>query len=385
MLVDEAHVYSQAINDWMEAEPDTWFVGLTATPGRVGMRDEWEDLVVGTTTQELIDLGYLSRFQVFAPSTADLSNVQIKAGEYVTAQADEAMSDKKLVGDIVSNYLIHGQDRPTLAFSVSVAHARRMAQEFEDAGIPSAAVDASHDTLERQAVQQAFRRGDIRVIWSVRTMTTGVDLPVSGIIDAAPTCSTMLHQQKIGRGLRVNPGTEDLVIWDHAGNTNRLGFVTDLDWSSLPPGSRGDKAEEKRDEPLPKVCQECAAMMPPKVKICPNCGAERKPPSGYIETEDGELVALTPEPLPDKDFTLEQKQQWLSDLLRIANERGYKSGWAKHKYRAKFGVWPHHSLAHVMSDEPSPEVRSWVKAKMIAYVKARDAKKAPQSAGEARV
>jgi superfamily II DNA or RNA helicase len=242
-----------------------------------------------------------------------------------------------------------------------------MAEEFDAAGIPAASVDASTVSLERQAIQRAFKNGDIRVIWSVRTMTTGVDLEVSGIIDAAPTQSAMLHQQKIGRGLRKNPGTEDLVIWDHAGNTLRLGFVTDLDWSELPSGTREEGA--KRREPLPKECTSCHSLMPPKVKVCPHCGEERKPPSGFVDAEDGELVAITPEP-EKRDYPKATKQLWWSGILKIASERGYKQGWAAHKYKEKFGVWPR-GLMDIAS-EPSPEIRSWVRSRQIAFAKARE-------------
>ncbi len=366
VIVDECHVFSQAVVDWMAAEPDLIFVGLSATPGRSGMATEWDDLVVGTTTRELMDLGFLSQFTVYAPTEPDLSGVKIVAGDYQAKGAAEVMEDRGLVGDILQNYVLHGEGRPTLGFAVNVAHAKRMADEFTTAGIPSAYVEARTDTLERQALQDQFRRGDLQVIWSVRTMTTGVDLPVSGIIDAAPTRSAMLHQQKIGRGLRVNPGTEDLKIWDHAGNTLRLGFVDDLDWSELKRGTREIK-EREASEPLPKKCQDCANVMPPKTKECPICGAAQKPPAGWVETEDGELVAINRK-VKGKEYTGEEKKVWYQALVSIARERGYSDGWAFHKFREKFGVGP--SSAKVAGPVPA-QVRSWVKSRQIAYAKAK--------------
>jgi DNA repair protein RadD len=368
VLVDEAHVFSKAVADWMRERPDLVFVGLTATPGRAGMADEWDDLVVGVTTRELIDQGYLSRYSVFAPSTADLSGVKIVRGEYQADGAAEAMSESGLVGDILSNYLLHGEGRPTLGFAVTVAHAKHMAERFTEAGIPSAYVEASTDTLERGAIRDAFTHGDIRVIWSVRTMTTGVDLPVSGIIDASPTRSAMLFQQKIGRGLRINPGTEDLIVWDHAGNTQRIGFVEDLDWSALPGGKRGE-GERQQKTPTPKPCGCCGALMPPRVKVCPSCGTERKVPSGYIETADGELVPLKRD-ASRAHVAVSVKMDWYGSLLWIAAERGYAKGWAYFKYREKFGVAPA-AFFPAEPVDPLPEVRSWVKHRQIAYAKAK--------------
>lgn len=370
VLVDECHVFSQAITDWMKARPDLVFVGLSATPGRTGMADEWQDLIVSVTTSDLIEMGYLSKYTVYAPSTPDLSGVKIVAGEYQAKGAAEVMEQSGLVGDILQNYLLHGENRPTLGFAVNVAHAMRMADEFTAAGVPSAYVEARTDTLERQAIQAQFRRGQLRVIWSVRTMTTGVDLPVSGIIDAAPTRSAMLHQQKIGRGLRVNEGTEDLKVWDHAGNTLRLGFVHELDWSQLPDGKRVVAKVERKD-PLPKECSTCHFLMEPKTKVCPCCGEERKPPTGFIETADGELVPLNAV-TGRADVPMPVKQEWYSGLLGFAQERGYAPGWAFHSFKDKFGVQP----AAALKKKPKPpnvEIRSWVKSRIIAKAKAREA------------
>ena len=55
-------------------------------------------------------------------------------------------------------------------------------------------------------------------------------------------------------------------------------------------------------------------------------------------------------------------------LTHIALERGYKAGWASHKYKEKFGHWPPADTAPI---PPSPEVLSWVRSRNIAYAKAR--------------
>jgi len=54
-------------------------------------------------------------------------------------------------------------------------------------------------------------------------------------------------------------------------------------------------------------------------------------------------------------------------LAYIAVERGYKPGWAAYKYKEKFGAWP--PRGNVVPIEPSPEVLSWVRSRMIAYAR----------------
>ncbi len=204
-------------------------------------------------------------------------------------------------------------------------------------------------------------------------MTTGVDLPVSGIIDAAPTRSAMLHQQKIGRGLRVNPGTEDLKVWDHAGNTLRLGFVDELDWSELRGGKREVK-EREASEPLPKKCQGCANVMPPKCKECPVCGEAQKPPAGWVETQDGELVPINRE-VAGREVSVAEKQDWYRQLIGLALERGKKPGCACYQFKEKFGVYPSTQFDKTPKG-PSAAVRSWVKSRAIAYAKRKEAQHA---------
>jgi len=55
-------------------------------------------------------------------------------------------------------------------------------------------------------------------------------------------------------------------------------------------------------------------------------------------------------------------------LTHIALERGYKAGWAAHKYKEKFGHWPPAKTAPI---PPSPEVLSWVRSRNIAWAKAK--------------
>lgn len=365
VVVDEAHIRSKAIQDW-QAQSDAVFVGLTATPGRAGMADEWDALVVGSTIRELIDAGYLSDFRVFAPAEPDLSKVKTVAGDFHQGQASEVMQDAALVGDVVTTWLERGEDRPTLCFAVDRAHARGLASRFEAAGVATGYVDAFTDTVERAVIADRFKRGEIKVVCNVRTLTTGVDWPVGCIVDAAPTKSPMLHVQKIGRGLRVNPGLDDCVIFDHAGNALRNGLVTDIPWSVLPPKSkRGEPKERKKTETMPKACPECAFVKPAKTLICPACGHKSEPPRRDVEAADGELVEFKKGKARKED-----KQAWWSGLLQIAKERKRSRGWASHTYRDRFGVWP-----RGLWDEPGiprPEVRNFVLAKDIRYAKSQE-------------
>lgn len=222
-------------------------------------------------------------------------------------------------------------------------------------------------------INRQFREGELRVICSVRTMTTGVDLPVSCIIDAAPTLSEMLHIQKIGRGLRVNPGTEDLVIFDHAGNLLRLGMPDEIEYDQLDATEPGEKQMRKlgKSEKLPKKCSNCAALH--SGLTCPFCGHERKPVSG-VESAEGKLVQIGGK---SRRATRADKQAFWSMALWLADQRSYKPGWPRNLYFQKFGVWPRGLDATPMT--PDRDFINWEKSRRIAYARRKDAEQGAQA------
>ena len=368
VIVDECHFTAKSIDKMMSDLDRVHFVGLSATPWAKGMGRFWQDLCIPVTICELIEMGFLSQFTAYAPDIPDMSGVKKTAGEYQEAGSADAMSDKKLIASILETWLDKGGNRPTLAFGVNCAHAQAMQAEFEAAGISTGYCDAFTDRVQMGRLERQFRAGEIKVVWSVRKLTTGVDWPVSCIIDAAPTASEMLHVQKIGRGLRVNEGSEDCLILDHAGNSLRLGLVTDIHHEKLDDSEKGEKQRKPVAEKLPKECANCGALH--AGKVCPFCGHERKPQPD-VDVEDGELVELTSKTKPP---TKEEKQRWYSGLIWLGRQRGYKNGWAANKYRDKFGVWPR-SL-EVVPVAADAEIMNWVKSRAIAYAKKQEKIKA---------
>ena len=364
VMVDECHISAIAVKKLMQDRPDVFFIGLSATPWAKGMGLLWEDMVTPCTIGELIEHGYLSEFRVFAPDIPDLSNVKTVAGDYNEAGAAEVMEGTALMASVVDTWLAKGENRPTLLFGVNCAHAKNLQLAFERAGVATAYCDAFTDIVERKRIERLFRSGEVKVACSVRTLTTGVDWPVSCIIDAAPTKSIMLHVQKVGRGLRVNPGTEDLLVLDHAGNSLRLGLVTDIHRDRLDTTPPGEKQISERKEKLPKACSQCDTLH--TGLTCPSCGHERNPVAG-IETAEGELIELTPKKVKSEAATREDKQRIYSMALWLAKERGYKSGWAANKYREKTGVWPRGLEETLIA--PDAAFMNWEKSRRIAWAK----------------
>ena len=382
VVVDEAHRWFKLYERWMQDE--AWqkvpFVGLSATPWTKGLGKFYDDLIIASTTKELIKLGYLSEFRVFAPSHPDLSGVKTVAGDYHEGELSGAMQEGTLTADIVTTWLEKGEGRSTLCFAVDRAHARNIQKQFDKAGVLTAYIDAFTDIQERSEIERKFHRGDVQVVCNVGCLTTGIDWDVRCIILARPTKSEMLFVQIIGRGLRTANGKKDCIILDHSDTHSRLGFVTDIHHEKLSMGQRSEKEQQPRDklQPLPKECPSCSYLRPAKVQVCPSCGFKPEKQS-EIECIEGELVELDEKGKrkSNKDTTWDDKILFIRQLRGYALEKGHKDGWVAHKYKSKFGVWPNDP--RVSNATPMlccKEVRSWIISQNIRYVKSKEKRSA---------
>jgi len=375
VLVDECHMMFKMYDAWM-ADPE-WqnvpFIGLTATPWAKGMgaAGRWDDLIIGTTTSDLIKLGHLSDFKVFAPAHPDLTGVKTVLGDYEIKGLGHAMDKKNLVADIVSTWFDKGEKRSTICFAVNRIHAMNIKQQFETYGVNAAYMDAFTSLYERADIVKRFQAGEIKVICNVGVLTTGFDADVRCIILARPTKSEILYTQMIGRGLRTADGKDHCLILDHSDTTLRLGFVTDIFSGALDDGRKKKASVTQKAAPLPKECPSCSFLKPPKTKTCPACGFTPSPRCDVV-VDEGELMEITKsKKIKASEANMAEKQKFYSELLTHAMLRGFNRGWAAHAFRDKFKVWPASTLLSTPADNISIQTQSWITARNIRVAKAK--------------
>ena len=195
------------------------------------------------------------------------------------------------------------------------------------------------------------------------------------IIDARPTKSVIRNVQGLGRGLRTAPGKDNLIILDHAGNTRRLGLVTDIDSDVLDDGDAIVSAERKKDRIVPKIilCPECHAVLPkPKPQKCPQCGHFFWAVTPYRESDD-QLIEFGAGAIGVKRVaTLEEKQHWYGAFLWICDEKRKKRGKAFYLFQDRFKEKPPWSWQTCVKPvPPSLEQRNFVRSRDIAFAKSR--------------
>ena len=383
IVIDEAHVQWEALYKLMDGPvwADKVVIGLSATPWAKGMGLHWTKLIIGATIKELIEEKILCGFRVYVPAEeVNRGKVHIVKGEFDEGEASLAMREKRIVGDVVKTWIEKWNQDRTFMFCVDRAHAKEQQSAFEQAGIPFGYIDGTMLMEWRRPVFEAFREGRIKGIASVGCLSRGVDEDVHCIIDAQLTNSEMNLVQKIGRGLRNPHGNDkELLILDHAGNTINLGMVTDIYHDQLDSRKPSDKEPAYAGDNKPKKphkCSQCHCLIPYGTAKCPVCGFVVVVKS-KTQHEDGELIELTygspakkkKEPKPDP-FT---KQEFYSGFLYIAQERGYKEGWAANAYREKFDVWPR-GLDKIATP-PTSAVQKWDQHRRIAFAKSKAAPK----------
>jgi DNA repair protein RadD len=387
VMLDECHRWFTFYEKWLGTKDvrvpewiDVPVIGLSATPWTKGLGDWFDHYHKAASIQEMIDAGNLSKFVVYAPSHPDLSNVRTVGGDYHIEELSLAMQERRLVADAVGTWLSLADRRPTLCYAVDRPHAKKLQQQFTEAGVKCGYQDHTTKDTEREQIRRKFHSGEFEVVVNVETLTTGIDWDVRCISMCRPTKSDMLFTQIVGRGLRpAPPGTppkDHCLILDHSDNHLRLGMVTDVDESYV--GLREGKTptHDNRTDAirLPKACPKCAFLKLPKMAQCPGCGFVATVVS-RIEPEPGELRELKPKPKrPLSDgpmMTQTDKALFFAELKGYAFQHGYKEGWASNKYRERVGTWPANDMRHVQMLAPRPSTASWIKSRAIAWAKSK--------------
>jgi DNA repair protein RadD len=380
VVVDECHHCPAAsYRKIIDAYPNAILLGLTATPCRGdgrGLGGIFETIIETPQVAELIEGGYLVKTRVYAPVIPDLKGVRVQAGDYVESQLADRMDRPKLIGDIVTHWHKYGDRRMTVAFAVNVAHSVHMRDEFIKSSVRAEHIDGTTPKPERDATLARLASGEIELVANCMVLTEGWDMPEVGCcILARPTRKMGLYRQMIGRVLRPAPNKADAIILDHSGAVFRHGFAEDhVEWT-LDPDRRAESASHSAREEYGSTsklleCTQCGAIREGG-KACFHCGflPQRGPRDIIIEA--GELGLVDGKrriKLDTADPIV--RAQWHGMLAYIANEKGYARGWIGHKYKEKFGTWPAWG-AIAQPIVPSPEVRSWVRSRMIAYAKRR--------------
>jgi ATP-dependent helicase IRC3 len=214
-------------DDW----PGT-LLGFTATTARgdgKGLDGVFERIVYTRSLPEMIGDGYLVPLRGFRIATdADLTRLSRGGADFREDELEEAIDIEERNALVARSIQELARDRRTIAFCVTVNHARNLRRALSTLGVPAGIVHGAMQPDHRAQALAAFREGRTQVLTNVAVLTEGFDDPeVSCIAMARPTRSEGLYAQCVGRGTRLAPGKKDCLILDFVD-------LYDLDLCTLP-------------------------------------------------------------------------------------------------------------------------------------------------------
>lgn len=342
LVIDEAHhsiagSYLAIIKKW----PGAKILGVTATPHRAdgyGLDSVYESMVLGPTTAELIERGFLSPFRYFdPPMVADLSAVRKKGHDFNLEDLELAMDKPTITGDCIKYYIRYCFGKPGITFTVSRKHAEHVAMMYRSQGINAVALDGTASDSARLSIMSDYAKGVIKQLVTVDLVSEGFDVP--NIVCASmlrPSESEGLVIQQIGRVIRPAPGKDCAFIFDHVGHRRKFGLPDQpRAWSLY--GTRGlqKSGVVQRVAPVSQ-CPECYCSFSPAA-VCPFCGHVMATGGRKIQEVEGELQEVTNINVVTSRKKEEGRAQTLEELIALGESRGYRypKQWAKYKLEAR--------------------------------------------------
>jgi DNA repair protein RadD len=376
LIIDECHVLRRSTVNFLKNNPQIKVIGLTATPFTKGLGDIYTHIIGASPTGDLIEKGWLVPLKVFIAKEIDMTGAKKIAGEWSADQVSER--GMRIVGDVVSEwakktYEIFGKPVKTIVFCAGVDHGKELAKRFEDAGFNFKSISYKEDDDYKRMIIEDFSRPDTDINGLIATdiLTRGFDVTDVMIgVSARPfSKSFSSHVQQMGRVMRPHEGKEYGVWLDHSGNYLRFkddwDRVFDYGVDSLDGGLEEKAKKEPTDkEKVEAKCPSCGALWIWKSDECGECGHVKKK-IAQIQVLDGELQELA---VANSKLKIDNRQ-FFQELMHYATSRGYKEGWAAHKYKEKFGVFPKNIPKDMKP--PSPQTLNWIKSRMIAYSKSK--------------
>ena len=223
IIVDEAHhcisdSYQRVLQHFNEAN----VLGVTATPDRGDMKNlgvYFESLAYEYTLPKAIKEGYLSPIKALTlPLTLDLTGVGQQAGDFKAADLGTAL-DPYLhqIADEMVNYCM---DRKSVVFLPLIKTSQKFRDILQEKGFQAAEVNG--ESTDRAEVLADFDGGKYNVLCNSMLLTEGWDCPsVDCIVVLRPTKIRSLYSQMVGRGTRLYPGKDDLLLLDFLWHTER--------------------------------------------------------------------------------------------------------------------------------------------------------------------
>ena len=213
IIVDEAHhaispSYQTVLNQFPEAK----VLGVTATPDRGDKRSlarYFEGIAYEYGLKTAVAEGYLCPITAKTiPLEIDMNSVTVSIGDFQVDSIAESL--EPYLPQIAEAIRIHASARKTVVFCPLIS----IAQEL--AGMIPGAREVNGNSADRKEILDWFdKAGPGAVLCNAMLLTEGWDCPSCDcVVVLRPTKIRSLYCQMVGRGTRLFPGKDNLLLLD---------------------------------------------------------------------------------------------------------------------------------------------------------------------------
>ena len=223
IVIDEAHHaisdgYQRVLEHFSEAN----VLGVTATPDRGDMRNlgsYFDSLAYEYPLVDAIKSGYLSKITAITiPLELDLSTVSQQGGDFKASEIGTALDP--YLEQIADEMVKQCKNRKTVVFLPLVKTSQKFRDILNEKGFRAAEVNG--ESKDRAEILEDFDKDKYNVLCNSMLLTEGWDCPtVDCVVVLRPTKVRALYSQMVGRGTRLAPGKENLLLLDFLWHTER--------------------------------------------------------------------------------------------------------------------------------------------------------------------
>lgn len=333
IVIDEAHhALSEGYQKVLKHFEKAKVLGVTATPDRGDMKElgtYFESLAYEYPLPKAIKEGYLCRIKAMTiPLKLDISSVGISSGDFKLGEIGSALDPYlEQIADEMAGIC---KDKKTVVFLPLISTSVKMRDMLNLRGFRAEEVNGESE--DRKAILDRFHEGKTNVLCNSMLLTEGWDCPsVDCIVILRPTKVRSLYTQMVGRGTRLSPGKDHLLLLDFLWQTERIDLC----------------------RPASLICKED--------DVCKHMTKRLLDEQGEIDIMDAEETAIKDalnereEALAEKLRTMQKRKRSLVDPLQYAMSiqdvdlSSYRPsfGWeempASDQNKAKLekmGIWP---------------------------------------------
>jgi superfamily II DNA or RNA helicase len=291
--------------------------GFTATPWRtdeVSLLTYYQHIAAEVSLRELINQGFLARIEAkLLPLRLNLNGVRTVTGDLDKNQVHDRL--EPALERVVELIKEHAPNRKIMVFVPLIKTSLMFVEIARKAGILAEHIDGTSE--DRKEKLERFSRGDFQLICNSLLLTRGYDEPsIDCVVMLRPTKSQTLYFQAIGRGTRIHPGKENLLLLDFLYQTEKHFLIRPahlmapsaevaeemteiMEQEAVTPGGGGDVQEAldleglaseaalKREAKLRRSLEEKSrreAMSCDVMQFCQAAGADTA--ASWVDTED---------------------------------------------------------------------------------------------------